>query len=552
MPNQPPNLLSRVSMWRREIADSLVLYSISILACAATFYSKLFENYVNFSRAQDGLGAEKITIISLFLGIASAAFGARRLTDQRNERIRRLAAEQQAASLSLRDPLTLLPNRRCLENEVGAAIERVGSKITVFLVGLKRFELINNVHGHAGGDAVLSQVAARMRQGLGGIGFLARVGDDEFAVMTSGEEADKATRIALNLVENIRQPVQIGMSDHSIEAHVGIAQLTSEQRSVGEVLRRAHVALDRARNLDTECCFFDVEMDAHICARVLLEQDLRSALRSDAIHLYYQPIVDLQSGKIVSFEALARWKHPERGFISPEIFIPLTEDLGLMDCLSGQMFGDACRQALSWPEDISLSFNFSPGQLADPAFGDAVLTVLGETGFPPHRLEAEITEGALVSDFVIARQVLQTLRSAGVRIVMDDFGTGYSSLRHLHELRFNKIKIDRSFVSELSVNAECAAIVSAVAGLGRSLSIDTVAEGIETQDQLVLVRSAGCTHAQGYLLARPCPASEIDFTPVGTRNPNFPHLGADLPCRRHDPITTTHDPQRRDMRIARA
>jgi diguanylate cyclase (GGDEF)-like protein len=251
-----------------DVAASLVLYSISILACAATFYSELFENYVNFARAQDGPGAEKITIISLFLGIASAAFGARRLADQRNERIRRLAAEQQAASLSLRDPLTLLPNRRCLENELGAAIERVGSKITVFLVGLKRFELINNVHGHAGGDAVLSQVAARLRQEVGGIGFLARIGDDEFAVMTSGEEADRATRIALSLVENIRQPVQIGMRDHSVEAHVGIAQLTSEQRSVGEVLRRAHVALDRARNLDTECCFFDVEMDAHICARV--------------------------------------------------------------------------------------------------------------------------------------------------------------------------------------------------------------------------------------------------------------------------------------------
>jgi diguanylate cyclase (GGDEF)-like protein len=520
MASQPPSLLLRVATWQREIADALVLYSISILACAATFYSELFDNYVNFARAQDGPGAEKITIISLFLGIASAAFGTRRLADQRSERIRRLAAEQQAASLSLRDPLTLLPNRRCLENELGAAIERAGSKITVFLVGLKRFELINNVHGHAGGDAVLSQVAARLRQEVGGIGFLARIGDDEFAVMTSGEEADRATRIGLSLVENIRQPVRIGVREHTVEAHVGIARLSSEQRSVGEVLRRAHVALDRARNLDTECRFFDVEMDAHISSRVLLEQDLRSALGSDAIRLYYQSIVDLRSGRVVSLEALARWKHPERGFISPEIFIPLTEDLGLMDCLSGQMFGDACRQALTWPDDICLSFNFSPGQLADPSFGDAVLTVLGETGFPPHRLEAEITEGALVSDFAIARQILQTLQGAGVCIVMDDFGTGYSSLRHLRELRFNKIKIDRSFVSELSSNAECAAIVSAVAGLGRSLGIDTVAEGIETEDQLLLVRSAGCTHAQGYLIARPCPASEIDFAPFGARNPN--------------------------------
>lgn len=552
MANPQPSLLSRALTWQREIVDALVLYSISILACAATFYSELFENYVNFSRAQDGPGAEKLTILSLFLGIASAAFGARRLTDQRNERIRRLAAEHQAASLSLRDPLTLLPNRRWLEHELSTAIERVGSKITVFLIGLKRFELINNVHGHAGGDAVLSQVAARLRQEAEGIGFLARVGDDEFAVMTSGEEADRATRIALSLVENIRQPVQIGMREHTVEAHVGIAQLTPGQRSVGEILRRAHVALDRAKNLDTECRFFDVEMDAYICARVLLEQELRSALGTDAIRLYYQPIIDLGSGRIVSFEALARWQHAERGFISPEIFIPLTEDLGLMDCLSGQMFGDACREALSWPDDISLSFNFSPGQLADPAFGDAVLTVLDETGFPPYRLEAEITEGALVSDFAVARQILQTLQGAGVRIVMDDFGTGYSSLRHLRELQFNKIKIDRSFVSELSRNAECAAIVCAVAGLGRSLGICTVAEGIETENQLLLVRSASCTHAQGYLLARPCPASEIHFMPFGARNPNVLHLDAELRCGQHDLITTTHDPRRLEMRPPRA
>jgi predicted signal transduction protein with EAL and GGDEF domain len=170
MPDQSSSLLSRVLTWQREISDALVLYSISILACAATFYSELFENYVNFARAQDGPAAEKITIISLFLGIASAAFGTRRLADQRSERVRRLAAEQQAASLSLRDPLTLLPNRRCLENELGAAIERAGSKITVFLVGLKRFELINNLHGHAGGDAVLSQVAARLRHEVGRMG----------------------------------------------------------------------------------------------------------------------------------------------------------------------------------------------------------------------------------------------------------------------------------------------------------------------------------------------------------------------------------------------
>jgi diguanylate cyclase (GGDEF)-like protein len=511
-PRQQTNLLSRAATWQRAIADGLVLYSISILACAGTFYSDLFENYVNVARAQQGLGLERLTIISLFLGIASAVFGVRRLTDQCEERKRRLVAEQNADSLSLRDPLTFLPNRRCLENELGAALERTGENFTVLLAGVTRLQDINNLYGHAGADAALSQVAVRLRQEVGRIGFLARTGDDEFAALISGQEVDRVTRVALALVENINQPVQIAARQHTVGAHVGIAQVTSENRIIGDVLRRAHIALDRARALDTDCCFFDAEMDAHIRARSLIEQDFRSALGSDAIRLYYQPIVDLRSGQIVSVEALARWNHPERGFISPEIFIPLTEDLGLMDCLSGQLFGDACRQALTWPEDISLSFNFSPSQLSDPCFGEAILKVLDETGLPPHRLEAEVTEGALVNDFAIARQILQTLGSAGVSIVMDDFGTGYSSLRHLRELRFDKIKIDRSFVTELSRNADCGAIVSAVAGLGRSLSVDTVAEGIETEGQLVLVRAAGCTHGQGYLFGRPCPASELDFT----------------------------------------
>jgi predicted signal transduction protein with EAL and GGDEF domain len=313
------------------------------------------------------------------------------------------------------------------------------------------------------------------------------------------------------LIEAIKQPVQIGMKEYIVEAQVGIVQFTSEHQEVGEILRRAHMALDRAKNSHADCCFFDPEMDAHIRERALLEQDFRSAVGTDAMHLCYQPIIDLRSGKIVSFEALARWTHPERGSVSPEIFILLGEDLNLIDHLSGRLFADACRDARTWPKDISLSFNFSAGQLRDPSFGEAILSVLEDSGLPPCQLEAEITETALVADFAAARQILQTLESAGVRIVMDDFGTGYSSLRHLREFRFNKIKIDRSFVNELQTNAECAAIVSAVAGLGRSLDINTVAEGIETEHQLALVRAAGCTHGQGFLFGRPCLASELAF-----------------------------------------
>ena len=233
------------------------------------------------------------------------------------------------------------------------------------------------------------------------------------------------------------------------------------------------------------------------------------------MHLCYQPIVDLKSGRVVSVEALARWRHPERGLVSPETFILLGEELNLIDHLSGRLFGDACRDAMTWPEHVSLSFNFSPRQLINPSFGVSVLAVMDEIGFPPYRLEAEVTESAIIADFVTTRQVLHTLQSAGVRIVMDDFGTGYSCLRHLRELRFDKIKIDRSFVKEIRGNDECAAIVCAVAGLGRSLDVNTIAEGIETEDQLALVRAAGCTHGQGFLFGRPCLTSELDFMPFG-------------------------------------
>ncbi len=502
-----PNLLS----WHREITDALTLYSVSIVACAITFYSPLFADYVKFAQTEDGIQSETITIVLLFLGIASTAFGLRRLADQRKERARRVAAEEQANSLSLCDPLTLLPNRRCLQNEFESPVMPAGDTITILMAGLKRFDLINNLHDHSGGDAVISQVAARLRREAENIGFLARVAEDEFAIVINNQDVDRIARIAHLVVEHIRRPVRIGILEHAIEAHAGIAQFSPEQSKIGEVLRHARVALNRARELGMDCCFYDQEMDRHIRRRALLERDFREALTNRAICPHFQPIVNVRSGKIVSFEALARWTHPEHGSISPEIFIPLAEDLGLMNCLSAQLFREACRQASGWSRDITLSFNFSPNQLRDAHFGDTVLAALDETRLAPDRLEVEITEGALVNDFAVARQILLALKSAGASIVMDDFGTGYSSLRHLRELQFDKIKIDRSFVQELASKDDCAAIVSAVAGLCRCLDIDTVAEGIETEEQLQLVRAAGCTHAQGFLFARPRSALDLEF-----------------------------------------
>jgi diguanylate cyclase (GGDEF)-like protein len=507
MTSQEAKRLGRGLIWHREVTDALVIYSVAVLIGIATSYSELS---VNFARVQGEIGLHRFSIVVLFLGIASAIFGLRRIADQFNERRRRVAAEEQALSLSLYDPLTLLPNRRCLEKEIETAIDQAGGKLAVLLAGLNELHIVNSVYGHASGDAVVSQISARLRQVFEKFGFVARVGTDAFALLIGGDQVQRVPDIARNLVDAIEQPVRIGAKEYIAETHVGIVQLSAPLEP-GEVLRRGFVALDRARNVRADCCYFDPEMDVNIRERALLEQDFRFAVASNAMHLCYQPIVDLRTGRIASFEALARWTHPRRGVVSPETFILLGEDLDLIHQLSAHLFAEACEVATAWPQQISLSFNFSARQLRDASFAETIFSVLNETGLPASRLEVEITESTLVSDFAAARQVLTSLQSAGIRIVMDDFGTGYSSLRHLHELRFDKIKIDRSFVNELRTNNECAAIVAAVSSLGRSLEIATVVEGIETRDQLALAKAAGCTHGQGYLFGRPRLAAELSF-----------------------------------------
>jgi EAL domain-containing protein (putative c-di-GMP-specific phosphodiesterase class I) len=269
------------------------------------------------------------------------------------------------------------------------------------------------------------------------------------------------------------------------------------------------VALSRARDSQLGCCFFDPKMDAHIRARALLEKDLREAIGGYDIRPYYQPIVDLKTRRIVSFESLSRWQHPISGPIGPDIFIPLAEEIGLIDALSGQLFGDSCRDAATWPEHISLSFNFSPTQLSDTNFAQNVLTILADTGLPPYRLEAEITESAVVADFEATRHAIQTLRNAGVRIVIDDFGTGYSGLSQLYKLRFDKLKVDKRFVREIGKSAETDVLMRAIFGLCKGLELSVTAEGIETADQAAAVIAYGAHQGQGFLFSEAVPANAV-------------------------------------------
>jgi diguanylate cyclase (GGDEF)-like protein len=487
-----------------EITDILVIFSIALVA-----YMAVAEWGAGLA-LQWLLGAhiERPSFL-YFFGFALVVFSLRRIGDQRSERAKRIAAERNAQTMSLRDPLTQLPNRRQFQSDVGNALKTSDNKMSVLLLGLDQFKKLNEVYGHVGCDEALLQIGARIRDHAAASDIFARIGDDEFALCLAGADPEAARKVACTLVDVVKKPVQIGIEQHSVGASVGIALAGRGHVTVDELLRCAHVALSRARTIHAEFCFFDPKMDAHIRERSLLEKDLRAAIGGDGLRPYYQPIVDLKTRRIVSFESLARWHNPVSGLILPDTFIPLAEEMGLLDMVSGQLFGDACRDAVNWPEEISLTFNFSPSQLSDRTFADAVLTVLHDTGMPPHRLEAEITESALVEDLEATRRAIQTLRNAGVKIVIDDFGTGYSSLYHLYELRFDKLKIDRRFIQELVVTGESAVFIRAMVGLCRGLNLSVTAEGIETEVQALAALEHGVDQAQGFLFGKAVPAEQV-------------------------------------------
>ena len=494
----------------REITDALVIFSMSFLTYM------LIAEWGGLSILRNVFRLEIETPSPLyFCGVALVVFSMRRIGDQRRERAKRVAAEQNAYLASTRDPLTQLPNRRQFQIEVSTALKKSNKTMSVLLLGLNHFKELNEVYGHLGCDEALSQIGSRIRDSANPDDLFARIGDDEFALCLAGMAPENALRVAGGLLEVVKKPVQIGIEHHSISASIGIVQVGRGHTTVDELLRCAHVALSRARSGQVDCCFFDPKMDAHVRARALLEKDLREAVGRRDIRPHYQPILDLKTRRIVSFESLARWHHPINGLIAPYTFIPLAEELALMDVLSGQLFGNSCRDAANWPEDVSLSFNFSATQLSGKNFARNVLTILADNGLPPYRLEAEITESAVVSDFEATRHAIRTLRNAGVRIVIDDFGTGYSGLSQLYELRFDKLKVDKRFIQEIGKSSESDIFLRAIFGLCKGLDLCVTAEGIENGAQADAAFAYGAHQGQGFLFSEAVPADKVPQLLVG-------------------------------------
>ncbi len=424
-----------------------------------------------------------------------------------------LEAQAKISHMARHDALTSLPNRVLFHEQLEQGLRRTGSgdQLAVLCLDLDHFKDINDSLGHPVGDALLKEVGRRLKQTVGESGTVARLGGDEFAVVQIGRSEEAAARsLAGRLVEVTSAPYEIDDHQILIGVSIGISLSPQDSSNPDELLKNADLALYRAKADGRGTYrFFETGMDARAQARRLLEMDLRAALQRSEFEAYYQPIRDVVSGRVVAFEALLRWNHPQRGLISPIDFIPLAEETGLIVQLGEFVLRAACADAATWPEDVDLAVNLSPVQFKNPNLIASVTGALAASGLDARRLELEITESVLLQNSEATLATLHELRTMGLRISLDDFGTGYSSLSYLRSFPFDKIKIDRSFVSELATRDDSMAIIRAVTGLGRSLGIVTTAEGVENDAQLELLRREGCDQAQGYLFSKPRPASDV-------------------------------------------
>jgi diguanylate cyclase (GGDEF)-like protein/PAS domain S-box-containing protein len=426
----------------------------------------------------------------------------------------RKRAEARLAFMAQHDGLTGLPNRNLLRqqmDEILSHTRRSAEKAAVLVLGLDNFKAVNDALGHGIGDKLLRNVAKRLRSTLREQDTLARLNSDEFAMVQSGlTRPEDAVLLAKRVLEALTDPYMLDGHSVVIGASIGIAMAPGDGDESEKLLKSADMALSRAKNEQRGTfSFFEAGMDARAQSRRRIEIDLRDAIQDDVLRPYYQPLIDLSSGRITGFEALVRWPHPERGMVSPAEFIPVAEETGLINGLGGLMLRRACMDAALWPDDVRVAVNLSPLQFRTGNLLSIVMDALKQSGLPAKRLELEITETLLLEKSSQVLATLHALRALGVRISMDDFGTGYSSLSYLRSFPFDKIKIDQSFVRGLDANRDAQAIVRSIVSLGIGLGVIITAEGVETEAELSCLRAEGCHEGQGFLFSRARPNAEI-------------------------------------------
>jgi diguanylate cyclase (GGDEF)-like protein len=434
--------------------------------------------------------------------------------------------EAQIAHLAHHDPLTGLPNRVRFHQELNRELGQVrrGEKLAVLCLDLDHFKSVNDSLGHPIGDGLLKAAAERLYAEMRDTDIVARLGGDEFAVVQIGlHSPEEAGLLAQRVIAALSAPYEIDGHHVVVGTSVGIALAPTDSEDADQLLKSADMALYRAKADGRGVCrFFEPAMDARMQARRALELDLRRALGNGELEVHYQPLVNVGTGKVSAFEALLRWRQPQRGMVSAAEFIPLAEEIGLIGQIGAWVLKEACREAINWPADVRLAVNLSAAQFKSRPLVLDVMAALGDSGLPASRLELEITETVMLHNTEATLAVLHELRELGVRISMDDFGTGYSSLSYLRTFPFDKIKIDRSFVQSLPDDEGSSAIIRAVTDLSASLGMATTAEGVESYEQLAKLRAQGCTEVQGFLFSPARPAREIaallDTVPAKSRN----------------------------------
>ncbi len=420
-------------------------------------------------------------------------------------------SELQALHQALHDPLTGLGNRRAMIEQV----EQCRGAVALLYMDLDGFKETNDVYGHAAGDALLVEAGRRIATAAGSMAFVARSGGDEFAIVMNGTAAGHADRICEAVLASFHAPFAI--DGYSVTAGISIGLVTSTGGiAADELIRRADVAMYAAKANGRDCCCpYAAGMDEEYDERRRLERDLSNAIANGGIEVHFQPIVEARCRRIVGVEALARWTHPRHGPIAPDLFIRVAERSGLINDLGRSVLVSACRAALAW--DVELAVNLSPAQFWDRTLVNRIATVLHETGFPAARLELEITETYLLRRPDAAEEVLRDLRALGIRISLDDFGTGFASIGYLRRLSFDRIKIDRSFVTDVASDGRAADLARSITALAEALDLSVTAEGIETEAQAAIMRTVGCARMQGWLFGRPVPAIEMDRILGGER-----------------------------------
>ena len=486
--------------------EILATLGLSGVALFLLYHFDGFDRFVAFAETHESWELDEWVSFIVVAAASSVFILIRRTRELAAEVKRRIAAEEREGHLARYDQLTGLANRRLLSERLHNFLKTEDAPVGVMLFDLDRFKPVNDIYGHTKGDAVLRAVAERLAIALPDAELIARIGGDEFVCLCRfAQHEEELLQRAVKALRTVAAPIRVGSLELDVGASVGISTYPAGGRSAEKLLTSADLAMYEAKRAGRgRAVLFQEYMRDNLRERAEFEQDFRAAVSSgEGLEPYFQPIVRLSDESIVGFEALARWNNIKFGPVSPEVFIGIAEDLDLIDELFNRLLRQACRTANNWPNQIDLSFNLSPRQLRNKSLSSQIATILEETGFDPHRLVLEVTESAIVDDIPGARETFERLHALGTKIALDDFGKGYSSLSHLHELNFDRLKIDGSFIFGMDAGTEGLQIVEAITSLGSALDMPVTAEGVETMKQVLLLRAMSCRYAQGFYFGRP-------------------------------------------------